>query len=573
MNDVLFITPNFNCTINNEPTGTLLLASLLDSAGISVRLLPLGKFQQATSSFQDFIEAAVIEICSIAPKILSFYTRCDSYHIDLLIAQRIKDVLPETVIVFGGQQSDLCAFDTLNEFDCVDFICRGEGETTIIPFFSSLLHHTPDLSVPGLAYKKDGRIISNERPKMIDDFSPYPPIDYRLAIDAGDTVNTNGIAIDVGRGCPFSCTYCSTKLFWNRHYRLKSPESIVAEMQSLYDTFGLDTFVFEHDMFTMNRAKVISICEKIKQLPFPARWVCSARLDCLDKELIDIMYDAGLRSLYIGIETGSPRIQKLINKHLDLSAATEIINYANQKDIGVTVSMIYGFPEETGEDLSQSLDLWLKLLPSKKTSFQWHLLAFFPGTELELKYRNELTVASRFSNQTGDFGVDDCMDMINAHPSIFPQYREYRTELRDNTDILTSFLYAFKQYFPVFYEIYQKHFPSALYDMYLTWRAAVGGCSDLEKLGERRAFYVCESSRFIEQYSDIAGSSFVSEIIRYVVTEGAKKDAVSAHVYAFVIEDLLKFKPLSEFRAGTSIVNYNKDTSGKMIRSIRSVLS
>lgn len=572
MNEVLFITPNFNCTINNEPTGTLLLATLLDSAGISIRILPLGKHKAKNTSFQAFIESTINEILTIKPKILSFYTRCDVYHIDLLIAKRIKAITQDIVIVFGGQQSDLCAYDTLKGFDCVDFICRGEGETTIIPFFSSLLKGTPDYSVPGLAYKKNGEIVCNERPKMIDDFTPYPPINYRLALDAGDTVNPKGIAIDVGRGCPFSCTYCSTKLFWNRHYRLKSAESIVNEMRTLHKEFGLTDFVFEHDMFTMNRKKVISICEQIKQLPFQVRWVCSARLDCLDKELIDIMYDAGLRSLYIGIETGSQRMQKLINKNLKLSAANDIIAYADQRDIGITVSMIYGFPEETAEDLSESLKLWLELVPYKKVSFQWHLLAFFPGTELELKYRSQLTVASRFSNQTGDYGVEECIDMINAHPSIFPQYREYKTELRDDTDILTSFLYVFKRYYPVFITIYQQHFTDSLYHMYSTWRSCVGGLFDSESLDKRRAYYIQSSKSFIEQYFDLNVNPLVADIIRYVISETEQKE-VSGEIYSFIADDLTQRKPLSEFTRGFSVVNCYRDSNGKYVRNVQWVVT
>lgn len=573
LSEVLFITPNFNCTVNNEPTGTLLLATLLESAGISAQILPLGKFRMHGESFSQFIGSAEEEILSIHPKILSFYTRCDSYHIDLILAQYVKDHLPDTVVVFGGHQSDLCAYDTLNEFDCMDYICRGEGETTIVPFFSSLLRGEPDLSVPGLAYKEKGAIICNERPKMIDDFSPYPPINYRLALNAGDTVNSAGISVEVGRGCPFSCTYCSTKLFWNRHYRLKSPESIVDEMQSLHDEFGLDTFVFEHDMFTMNRAKVVAICEKIKQLPFPAKWGCSARLDCLDKDLIDTMYDAGLRSLYIGIETGSPRMQKLINKNLKLSSAAEIVNYANQKDIGVMVSMIYGFPEETGEDLSQSLSLWLELLPNKKTSFQWHLLAFFPGTELELKYRSQLTVANRFSNQTGDFGVEECIDMINDHPSIFPQYREYKTALRENTDLLTVFLYVFKQYYPIFEEIYRQHFYNDLYGMYLAWKEYMNDCTGKNSLGELRTSCVQMSEQFIRQFNKFSNEALVSEITRYVIAESNKILTVNAEIYSFLIADLTQCRKLSEFRYGMSVVNRFKDEAGKIVSSIQSIIS
>lgn len=571
MSDIVFVTPNRKCTVRGEPIGTLILASILRNAGLSVEILPLGIFGEINDDLDRFLTIAEHRILNKNAKIVSFYTRCDIYHIDIRIAERIKQRNKHLQIVFGGPQSDLCAEDTLRAFDCVDFICRGEGETTVLPFFTSLLQDCPDYSIPGLAYKNGEEIILNPRPKHLDDFSDVSPIDYSLLEEAGDRLSGTGMEIDVGRGCPFSCTFCSTKSFWNRNYRLKSPELIVAEMTRLHEKFQIEDFDFEHDMFTMNRNRVIQICEMIMKLPFRVRWTCSARLDCLDEELIDIMYSAGFRGVYIGIESGSTRIQKLINKNLDLSRAESIVSYLDHKNIRTTVSFIYGFPEETEEDLSQTIALWIKLSRYPTVGFQWHLLAFFPGTELESKYRGQLSPVEKFSNETGDFGATECMDMINANPTVFPQYRSYKTTLRKNADRLTAFLRIFKQAFPAFEYLLGKYFVSP-FEMYMLWKKTVFSDSDEVNSGNE-ADIIARSMGFVDLFSEDSKYPLLTEIFRYLTDKERFSDgsnASSEGVYHFAMQDYLDKVPLEQFANGIAIVSFSRNKNGKICENVRS---
>jgi len=224
MADVVFITPNTLRNAKEEPIGTLLLTTILHNEGLSVSVLPFAQLGDP-ANFPKFLQTATRRILDEQPKIVSFYTRCDTYHIMIKMAEQLKQQA-DLYIVFGGPQADISAMDTLNEIPCVDFICQGEGETTIYPFFSSLLQGSPDLSVPGLVFRKDGSVFQNPRPTLIEDLDTLPHVDYSIlsADDLSD--NTEPFPIDVGRGCPFGCTYCSTKSFWGRKYRLKSPQRI-----------------------------------------------------------------------------------------------------------------------------------------------------------------------------------------------------------------------------------------------------------------------------------------------------------------------------------------------------------
>ncbi|HTV81878.1 MAG TPA: radical SAM protein [Acidobacteriaceae bacterium] len=82
---------------------------------------------------------------------------------------------------------------------------------------------------------------------------------------------------------------------------------------------------------------------------------CSARTDCVDDELIRLMYRAGCRGIFFGVEMGSPRMQRLIHKNLDLEDAAARIRRTTSVGMGSTVSLITGFPEETEQDVKQTV--------------------------------------------------------------------------------------------------------------------------------------------------------------------------------------------------------------------------
>ncbi len=465
MIDVLFITPTATKSVLKESLGPVLLSTILRQEGVGTEILSFARIGDP-GEYDAFFEKAVAMILERKPRILSMYTRCDCYHIMLRLAERVKAELG-SYVVFAGPQADITARETLEEIPWVDFICRGEGETTVYPFFSSLLRGTPDLSVDGLVYRTEEGICTNPRPELIKDLDALPIPDYSV-VPAEVVVDPKTcFSIDVGRGCPFGCTYCSTKTFWGRKYRLKSPERILQELEHFHDLYGLNYFAFEHDMFTMNREQVIEICRLIKALPYKVYWNCSARSDCLDEELVRIMADSGLRWIYLGIETGSPRMQKLINKNLKLEKVLPLARFITSLGVRVVTSFIYGFPEEGEEDISQTIALMTDLLAMKNVQVQNHLCAFLPGTALGEEYRDRLTPALVQSDQAGDVGYRENADFVEAHPRLFLQCREYRTELRTKLAYFPYFMRMFQLLRPAYLYYAQQYPRETILQMYL----------------------------------------------------------------------------------------------------------
>jgi radical SAM superfamily enzyme YgiQ (UPF0313 family) len=201
VSDILFITPNFGGRDAADSVGTILLATILRHNGLHADIMPFYDFGDP-QDFPRFLDTAAEKILEKKPRIVSFYTRCDYYHIILKVAQRLKQEA-NVYVVFGGPHSDICAEATLREIPYVDFVCCGEGENTVYPFFSSLLQGTPDLSVDGLVYRKDGEIIMNPRPELIPDLDTLPIPDYSVVPGEVVVDPQACFSIDVGRGCPF----------------------------------------------------------------------------------------------------------------------------------------------------------------------------------------------------------------------------------------------------------------------------------------------------------------------------------------------------------------------------------
>lgn len=572
MADIVFITPTLEESISQESVGTLLLASILHNSGLDISIVPFFRFGDP-NDFDVFLSNAVDTINHQNPRIVSFYTRCDSYHIMLKLAERIKPNC-NAYIVFAGPQADITAVDTLQQIPYVDFICCGEGETTIEPFYQSLLQNEPDLSVAGLVYRKDGRIISNPRPKLIQDLDSLPRINYSLSPLSPRNFLADYFPIDVGRGCPFGCTYCSTKTFWGRKYRLKSPQRILDEIKDLNHKFGVTSFAFEHDMFTLNRTQVFETCRLLSTLDFPIRWKCSARIDCLDEALIDTMVSAGMDRIFIGIETGSPRMQKVINKNLKLDDIAEKISYISSKGVRINTSFIYGFPDETDADISKTLALIGNLLKLNNVVCSAHLCTFLPGTELSNAYINSLTTTNNFSNITGSLALDKCWDLISQHPVLFPHFQEFVTPLRSKLIYVEVFIYTWFALQPIFQYISEKYPSEQLIHMYYDFVNANN--SILAKIeNEAPSTQIKEvicNDAFLNKFQDDPYYDIMSDALRmFTLKETLRKKGSGSITGAFSFSPtaLNSKVPLQSIPRTLTVVTYTFSSDGKIQTQIR----
>lgn len=432
--------------ITLEPQlGILSLAAVLEAGGHSVQIVDLNRtyFQFADSGgmseLDEFAEAAARAIAGRGADVYGFSSICSSYPLTIRIAKALKFIRPDCTIVFGGPQASVVDLQTLAAFPFIDLILRGEAEESLPFLLDELAGGRRMDHVPGLTYRMEGQPRRNPNADVIRDLDSLPSAAYHLT---GELQGASRAALEMGRGCPFACTFCSTNDFFRRNFRLRSPDRILRDMRALAETYDLRDFDLIHDMFTVDRRRVLTFCDAMIASAEGFTWACSARTDCVDEPLLELMARAGCIGIFFGVETGSARMQTVIDKRLDISRAKEIIDAAEKFGIGSTVSLITGFPEETREDLDQTVHMLMHSARCLHSDPQLNLLAPLPATPIYLKYKDQLTLetlCSDVSHQGARQNEED-IELIRQHPEIFPSFylvpapnldRSFLLELRE----------------------------------------------------------------------------------------------------------------------------------------------
>ena len=124
------------------------------------------------------------------------------------------------------------------------------------------------------------------------------------------------VSIVTSRGCPFNCQFCSSTIFWGKRWRLRSPENIVNEIEFYYYKFGFRYFNFADDVFTIIPKRAIEICKEIIKRDLKITFDCTTRADRITEELVKWLKRAGCIFVAMGVESGSKKILKTINKNI-----------------------------------------------------------------------------------------------------------------------------------------------------------------------------------------------------------------------------------------------------------------
>ncbi len=454
--DVLFLTSNHRLGLSHEPNGTMILATLLRQAGISTKLLRFAQMENYNGNYNAFISEITERILTINPRCVSFYTLWPFYHIMLRIARELKERNPQLFVVFGGPQASATAEATMNAAPYVDFICTGEGEKTVVPFFRALLEGNSDAlsKVPGLYRRCNGELCINFDLVPLCDLDEVPYWDESLFMDdyiedASELSSPNYfMPIDVGRGCPYRCTFCCSSRFWRRTYRLKSSERLIADIKYYKERFGIVSFRFSHDAFTANMRRVEELCDRLIKENLKIRWCTTSRVDRLSEALIRKMKQAGLVRIELGVESGSTDMQKQINKNLDLSYVQKMTDYLLSEKINVDLYFMYGFPDETEEDLAQTVALQMDLLDKGLNDTSMSFCKFNPTTIITEKYFDKLKLdpSCKIITRGLSFGYEEELPLISSNKAMFPFFYHLSTPVRDNYQYLYFFFLLYRRY-------------------------------------------------------------------------------------------------------------------------------
>jgi hypothetical protein len=407
--------------------GILSLAAVLEQRAEPPQIINLNRtflsHSHSLGSFhrQGFVEIAAKTIAASEANLYGFSTICSSYPLTLRIACAVNRLLPEAKILFGGPQASVVDVQTLAAFSFVDFILRGEAEHNL-PILVEQLERDCQLHlVPGLTFRCCEEIHRNPNSKVIEDLDALPSPAYHLTDELRGAKRG---ALELGRGCPFACTFCSTNDFFRRNFRLRSPNRVLTDMRWLSSLYSVRDFDLVHDMFTVDRRRVVAFCETMIASGDSFTWSCSARTDRIDKELLELMSKAGCQGIFFGVEAGSERMQQIIDKRLDPERAKQVIDATERAGIRSTVSLITGFPEETQDDLRQTMHVFMHSARAPKSHPQLNLLAPLAGTPIYSLHKHELLLEELCSGMSHQGKCQDTaeLQLIRDYPEIFSSF-------------------------------------------------------------------------------------------------------------------------------------------------------
>jgi hypothetical protein len=416
-----------------------------------------------------FITQLVEQIVTSNSEVVGFSSICSSYPLTIRLGHLLKKAAPDVKILLGGPQASVVDIETLTAFPWFDFIVRGEADVSLLKLLDAIAEGRDCSTVEGLTYLGPAGIQRTPNAVLLDNLDCIDPPAYHLYAASRQI---DRFPLELGRGCPFSCEFCSTNLFFSKRFRLRSPAVVFSEMLFVASKYKITDFELVHDMFTVDRKRVVAFCEYLTENHSSFTWSCSARTDMVDEELLRLMYEAGCRGVFFGVETGSQRLQRVIKKDLDIGEARKMAEVADQLGMNTTTSLITGFSEETMEDFQDTINFFIDMLKFRSVEPQLHILSPLPGTPISTRLAEQLTLGEELSDIAFNGNMPDTEDVIlvRDHPSIFSAYLKVPSTL-DRSEIVALRDFLMNARWQIRYVLYLLHAGGInLVDFFGAWR-------------------------------------------------------------------------------------------------------
>jgi tRNA A37 methylthiotransferase MiaB len=303
------------------------------------------------------------------------------------LIETVREWSEDCLVIVGGPHATDQPEEVL-ETSAVDCVVIGEGERTLCELMERYSRGQPYHDVDGIAYRRNGAVVRTNPRALITDLDALPLPDYSL-IDLDQFTNRyqtftakiyqrHGNILTT-RGCPYRCMYCHNIL--GKRFRARSPDSVLAEIRYLHDTYGLTDFQIIDDIFNLDLDRAKKICDTIidSDMQLTLSFPNGVRGDRMDEELLDKMAAAGTKFISYAVESGSPRIQRLIRKNLKLEKVDAAINYSAKLGIVTRGFFMLGFPTETEEEVLETIEFGKQ---SDLCGATFFTVVYFPGTDL-----------------------------------------------------------------------------------------------------------------------------------------------------------------------------------------------
>ena len=233
--------------------------------------------------------------------------------------KKIIDILknrePHKTIVVGGPHATVFPEHILSNTKA-DICVIGEGEKTMFEIMWGVDLKklkgimTRDFITPPRPLIKNLDIIPFPDRDSVDYYNYMRPQTYKYLSNSGNELESS---IITSRGCPYKCSFCASHSIHKGIVRYRSAENVINELKMMKEKYGIKMCNFVDDTFTMNKKRLIKICEGIKDLDI--KWFFLTRVDKVDLDTFKMMKDAGAVSVTYGFESGSNKVLEVLKKY------------------------------------------------------------------------------------------------------------------------------------------------------------------------------------------------------------------------------------------------------------------
>lgn len=424
--EILLIYPSYTYIRKSPPLGLACLAAYMEQAGFNPVVIDFNISKISDEDFRELLRKREWLLVGI-----SFMT--NQFSEASRLSAIVKEILPDTPLVAGGPHPSSIPERTLYEIPPIDVIARGEGEVTLRELSEALASGSALDNIAGLTFRKDNVIKNSTDRALIEhlDTLPFPAWrhfdlrKYNVFSISGD-YDRPVFALLSSRGCPNFCTFCDSHTIFGRRFRPRSAENIFQEIVYLNKMYGMLEFDFVDDLITVQKKRVMDFCHLIRRSGIPFKWMANARVNTVDKEMLQAMKDAGCIRVDFGVETGDPLVRRLMRKNITSHQIRSAHRIAHEVGLSTGSFAMVGNLGETKESAKMTVELLKDIGDDVMVS----IACPFPGTELY-----------QIAKARGFIDTEDWDRYVTSPVYSTDFYPVMRTEYLNEDEIMESFYY------------------------------------------------------------------------------------------------------------------------------------
>ena len=374
---ITLVNPPYPPSVHSHPPfiplGIAYLGAVAEQAGHQVSVIDCQAEEITYETFPARIAQTSSDIIGVTATTLLYKSA-------LKLVTIAKQAQPSAFTMLGGSHGTFWDIEALKEYPSLDIVVRREGEKTLLELLEKLENQANLSGVLGITYRDGDTIVRNDDRPFIQDLDSLPfPAHHLMPLEKLEHNGKLLVPLVSSRGCVYWCDFCSTVRMFGRGYRMRSAKSVVDEMQFVHDKYGVDQVTFYDDAFSVDRNRVVQICEELHKRNLKLIWDCGTRVDMVDRELMKTMRDAGCVAVWMGVESGSEAILGAMNKSIKLEQTRKAFKTAHEVGLMTIANVVLGFPGETEQTAKETIRFLQQLNPD---DVGFYIATPYPGTPM-----------------------------------------------------------------------------------------------------------------------------------------------------------------------------------------------